>query len=194
MSDLDAYLSAIAAGDADAFERWLAGAEPRIRLSLRSFAAYVDTEAVLQETLLRVWQLGPHHAADGRPDSLVRLGVRIARNLAVDELRRARLQPADVDDLERMMERLVPAAGRAGGAAPDPLLRRLIETCRRALRGKPAEALDERLRSGGAEPDEVLAVRLGMRLNTFLQNVTRARKLLAECLQKRHVDLDAELA
>ena len=32
-----------------------------------------------------------------------------------------------------------------------------------------------------------------MRLNTFLQNFTRARKLLAECLEKNHVDLDAEL-
>ena len=32
-----------------------------------------------------------------------------------------------------------------------------------------------------------------MRLNTFLQNFSRARKLLAECLAKRKVDLDAEL-
>ena len=32
-----------------------------------------------------------------------------------------------------------------------------------------------------------------MRLNTFLQNFTRARKLLAECLEKRKVNLDAEL-
>jgi RNA polymerase sigma-70 factor (ECF subfamily) len=32
-----------------------------------------------------------------------------------------------------------------------------------------------------------------MRLNTFLQNFGRARKLLAECLAKHHIDLDAEL-
>jgi RNA polymerase sigma-70 factor (ECF subfamily) len=38
-----------------------------------------------------------------------------------------------------------------------------------------------------------LAERLGMRLNTFLQNVTRARKLLVECLERRHVDLTLEL-
>ena len=32
-----------------------------------------------------------------------------------------------------------------------------------------------------------------MRLNTFLQNFTRARKLLAECLRKRGVDLSEVL-
>ena len=32
-----------------------------------------------------------------------------------------------------------------------------------------------------------------MRLNTFLQNFTRARKLLGECLEKRRVDLSTEM-
>jgi RNA polymerase sigma-70 factor (ECF subfamily) len=32
-------------------------------------------------------------------------------------------------------------------------------------------------------------MRLGMKLNTFLQNFTRARKLLADCLRSRGVDL-----
>jgi len=55
VTDLDRHLPAIVAGDAQAFAAWLAGAEPRIRASLRGFAAQVDVEAVLQETLLRVW-------------------------------------------------------------------------------------------------------------------------------------------
>jgi hypothetical protein len=33
-----------------------------------------------------------------------------------------------------------------------------------------------------------------MRLNTFLQNVTRARRLLAQCLRRGGVDLERELA
>ena len=33
-----------------------------------------------------------------------------------------------------------------------------------------------------------------MRKNTFLQNVTRARKLIAECLARHGVDLAVELA
>jgi RNA polymerase sigma-70 factor (ECF subfamily) len=71
----------------------------------------------------------------------------------------------------------------------DPLLRRALEACREKLPGKPAAALAQRLATSGDEPDAVLARRLGMTLNTFLQNFTRARRLLADCLKKRGVDL-----
>jgi RNA polymerase sigma-70 factor (ECF subfamily) len=188
--DLDVYLSAIAAGDAGAFGRWLAGAEPPLRQSLRSFAARVDTEAVLQEALLRTWQVAPRHTPDGRPNGLLRTALRIARNLAIDEVRRARSSPMDDDALEQALSAAEPPQARGG---PDPLLRRVIEECRRLLPERPAEALVARLTSAGGEPDEALAERLGMRLNTFLQNFGRARKLLAECLAKHDVDLDAEL-
>jgi RNA polymerase sigma-70 factor (ECF subfamily) len=79
-------------------------------------------------------------------------------------------------------------------AAPDPFLRRIVLECRDELPDKPKQALSERLTSEGREPDQVLAKRLKMQLNTFLQNVTRARRLLAECLRKRGVDLNQELA
>jgi len=190
MIDLDVHLAAIAAGDASAFGRWLAGAEPSLRAGLRPFAARVDTEAVLQEAMLRAWQVAPRHTPDGKPNSLLRLAQRIAKNLCIDELRRARVTPADAEALEQASLALADAEPRSG---PDPLLRRVIEECRKLLPGKPAEALSARLGSAGAEPDETLAERLGMRLNTFLQNFGRARKLLAECLHKHHVDLDAEL-
>jgi len=70
--DLDAHLAAIATGDADAFGRWVAGAEAPLRGALRSFAARVDTEAILQEALLRVWQVAPRVALDGKPNALLR--------------------------------------------------------------------------------------------------------------------------
>src|SRR5262249_31441010 len=100
-NSLDVLLPAIAAGDATAFARWPASAESRLRDSLRSFAAQVDTEAVLQEALLRVWQRAPSFVPDGKPDALLRFGIRIARNLAVSELRRNRLNPMEVEELER---------------------------------------------------------------------------------------------
>lgn len=185
----DDLLPDIAAGDTVAFARWVAGAEGRLRDSLRSFAARVDTEAVLQEALLRVWQVAPRVTLDGKPDALVRLAVRIGRNLAVSELRRNRLEPVELEALER--------AAALDGDAPrpaDPILRKVIEACRRALPRQPAAALTARLASGGAEPDEVLAARLRMKLNTFLQNVTRARRLLGECLRRRGIDIATELA
>jgi RNA polymerase sigma-70 factor (ECF subfamily) len=190
MIDLDVHVPALAAGDAGAFGRWLAGAEPCLRQSLRGFAARVDTEAVLQEALLRTWQFAPRHTPDGRPNGLLRVALRIARNVALDEVRRARLAPMDDDALEQALaaaELAEPAAG------PDPFLRRVIDECKKLLPDKPGQALAARLASGGCEPDETLAERLGMRLNTFLQNFTRARKLLAECLEKRKVNLLAEL-
>lgn len=186
MSDLDGYLPAIAAGDPDAFGRWVAGAESRLRGSLRRFAERVDVEAVLQETLLRTWQVTPRHEPDGRPDSLLRLAIRIGRNLAIDEVRRNRYHLTDDDTLETLV---TASDERPGWRGPDPLLRQAIRECRSALIGRPAAALEARLRSQGMVADEDLATGLGMKLNTFLQNVTRARKALAACLEKAGVDL-----
>jgi RNA polymerase sigma-70 factor (ECF subfamily) len=181
--DLDQYLPEIGAGDPDAFARWVAGAEPSLRASLRSLAARVDCEAVLQEALLRVWQVAPRCKTDGRPNALLRLGARIARNLAIDELRRDRSNPVDAEALEH----IEPVEPRP----PDPLLRELIEACRQALPEKPALALTARIDAAGGEPDVALAERLHMKLNTFLQNVARARKLLEACLRKRGYELEA---
>jgi RNA polymerase sigma-70 factor (ECF subfamily) len=185
MDDLDQHLSAIAAGESDGFARWLAGAERPIRASLRSFAVRLDTEAILQEALLRVWQVAPRLIPDGRSNALLRFGIRIARNLALSELRRARVDPCELEELEREAER----GGYSEPIQPDPLLRQWIEECRRQLPKKPALALELRLEAAGDEPDSSLAERAGMKLNTFLQNFGRARKLLAACLGARGVEV-----
>jgi DNA-directed RNA polymerase specialized sigma24 family protein len=183
MKDLDQHLPAIAAGDANAFALWIAGGERRLRESLRSFAAVVDVEAVVQETLLRTWQVAPRVQPDGRADCLLRLSIRTARNLAIDEARRARRAEVDPGALDRALDE-VDRAGALEEPA-DPLFFRAIQQCHAALPAKPREALGARLETGGTEPDHALAVRLGMRLNTFLQNVTRAKRLLLECLERR---------
>jgi RNA polymerase sigma factor (sigma-70 family) len=179
--DLDVHLAAIRLGDASAFARWLAGAERSVRESLRPLAMHVDTEAVLQEALLRAWQFAGRVEPDGKPNSLLRYAVRIARNLAISEIRRTRAKAVDPETLD--------AADPDAPMPPDPILRRAIALCREALPKQPALALSARIESGGAEPDEVLAERLGMKRNTFLQNFTRARKMLAECLEGKGVAL-----
>jgi DNA-directed RNA polymerase specialized sigma24 family protein len=184
--NLDVHVAAIIAGDTRAFGAWLAGAEPRVRDSLRSFARVIDVEAVLQETLLRVWQVAPRFAPDGRADSLVRLAIRIGRNLALGEVRRTRATPVADDDLERVLAATAPRA-------PDPMLRRAIGECRDKLPARPRQALDARLASAGGHADDELAAGVGMRLNTFLQNVTRARQLLADCLGRRGVAVHLEI-
>ncbi|MBA2541449.1 MAG: sigma-70 family RNA polymerase sigma factor [Deltaproteobacteria bacterium] len=179
MSDLDFLHARIAAGDADAFGQWLAGAEPRVRGSLASFARALDVEAVLQEALVRLWQVAPRFVPDGKPDALIRFAIRIARNLAVSELRRTRSRPVEPADLEADLAVDVPA--------PDPLLRQAIVDCRDKLPPKPRQALDARLAAAGSRDDDELAASVNMKLNTFLQNFTRARQLLAACLGKRGI-------
>jgi DNA-directed RNA polymerase specialized sigma24 family protein len=181
--DLDAELPGIVGGDEQAFGRFLGAAELSVRAGLRSFAARVDVEAVMQESALRLWQVAPRFVADGSPNGLARLWMRIAQNLALDEVKRRRELLADDD---------AALAPTIDVAPPDPLLRRLIHACFEALPDRPGAALRARLESEGAEPDLHLAARLEMRLNTFLQNITRAKKLLAACLREKGVALTPE--
>jgi DNA-directed RNA polymerase specialized sigma24 family protein len=189
----DFLLDGIRVGDQMIFARWLSLVEGRLRDSLRPFAARVDVEAVLQESLVRVWQVAPRFVPDGRPEALLRLAIRIARNLAISELRRNRIDLVDPEFLERALADAEQLSTRPNRGS-DPILRRAIEECRRKLPRRPAEAIQARIDSGGAEPDAVLADRLQMRRNTFLQNITRARRLLAACLRRRGIDVAGELA
>ena len=185
MQDLDDYLPAIRAGDATAFGRWVAGSETRLRLSLRSFAQHVDVEAVVQETLLCIWQVAPRVQPDGRPDGLLRLAIRTAHNLAISEVRHRTpraLDPATIEAVMRLEDVAVPQV------ETDPMLRDAIRRCHDKLPSKAQFVLEARMSSAGATPDQELAASLRMTLNTFLQNVTRARRLLMECLRKLGIE------
>lgn len=192
MPELDSesgLLPRVQAGDAEAFAQWAASAEPALRVSLRAFATVVDTEAVLQEALLRVWQVAPRFTPDGKPNALLRFAVTVTRNAAISELRRSSPSREQLDALEQELARET----EARPTAPDPFLRRAIAECKDKLPGKPKVALEQRLANGGEDGDQILADRLGMTLNTFLQNFTRARKLMAECLKGKGIALEEEV-
>lgn len=180
-NNLDIYHSAIAQREKWAFAQWMAGTEHRLRQSLARFARDVDTEAVMQETLLRVWQVAPKFEPDGRPDGLLRLAIRIARNLAISELRRQRPHAALPADLEGEAE--APPDHDAADA-----LREAIEQCFELLPRAPREAMQARLRGAGSR-DEALAESIGMKPNTFFQNIRRARLALLRCLSGRGIRL-----
>jgi RNA polymerase sigma factor (sigma-70 family) len=189
--DLDAHLPAILTGDTHAFGRWMAGAEGTMRDSLRTFASVLDVESVLQEALLRVWQVAPRFVADGRPNGLLRLGIRIARNLAVSELRRTKSRPVPEEDLERALAAAEQVDFSERG--PDPMLRQVLAKCHERLPEKPRQVISIRLASEGGRSDDELASLVGMRVNTFLQNFTRARRMLAECLKKHGIMVEEAL-
>lgn len=179
MDDLDLLWPAIARADAAAFARFLAHAELPLRRSLVSFARLVDTEAIVQEALLRVWQVAARYEPDGRPNGLLRLTLRIGRNLALDETKRVRRAAASLEATEPLLDTAAEPVG------VDPFLRDAVARCLDGLPPQPALALQTRIADEGAEADGSLATRCRMTTNTFLQNISRARRLLAECLQKR---------
>ena len=187
MIDIDRLTDAIVAGDTTAFGDFMARTEGTLRDSLRGFAGHVDTESVVQETFLRIWQVAPRFQHDGKQNGLLRLAMRIARNLAISEVRRLRTGQGYTDDLYHQTQALQQGAGQR---PPDPLLRQAIDGCRQRLPSKPARALAQRLQSAGGLADSALAARVGMTRNTFLQNFTRARKFLAQCLKECGIDLE----
>jgi DNA-directed RNA polymerase specialized sigma24 family protein len=160
-------------------------AERPIRISLRRFAAQVDAECVVQETFLRVWQVAHRVVADGEPNSLLRLAVRIARNLAIDETRRR--CPEIKNPLDEGPD--IPDDTPDPAPPPDPLLRERILECLRRLPRQPLTALLARLDSAGGASDHALAESVRMTLNTFLQNITRARRLLNDCLRQHGIEV-----
>ena len=172
-------------GDYQSFANWMARSEEPIRSSLRRFASCADVESVVQETFFRVWTSVSLVSGDGKPQLLLRYGLRIARNLAISEARRRRM--LDFDAAEAFEPTVDPAP------VADPSVADAVHACREKLPQQPRAAIDARIQSEGHVRDEELAARVGMRTNTFLQNVTRARKLLAECLRLRGIDLALEM-
>lgn len=182
---IDRAFAGTRAGNARAFAAWVRLTESQLRRGLRPFAPHVDVEAVLQEGLLRMWKLAPALRLTG-PDASLRYALRIVKNLAISEARRnARLTPLELEALDRLPEVSVDP-----DPLPDPRLRQLIEKCIALLPNRPRHALLARLDDSGRASDRELAANLRMKLNTFLQNIVRARRLVAECLARHGVTLD----
>jgi len=184
LRDIDRLFAAARDGDLPSFEEWMGSVELPIRLSLRRFARAVDAESIVQETFLRMWVLAndKERTLEGENASL-RFALGVARNLVRSEARRfgkeVLLPAGDMPEVE------VPP-----DPVPDHGLRAAILRCIEKLARKPMAALRARLSGGGLSPDRDLAAELGMTLNTFLQNITRARRQVAVCLEQQGVELE----
>ena len=182
MTVIDERFAAARRGDLAAFEEWMGRVERPIRASLRPYARAVDVEGVVQETLTRMWILtrDPVGRVLTGENASLRFAIVLARNLARNEARRNRredhLPPEDMPDVP-----VEPAA------APDPALRRAIQACLDQLARRPLEALRARLEVGALMGDRAAAESVAMTINTFLQNVVRARQQLLHCLEGKGV-------
>jgi DNA-directed RNA polymerase specialized sigma24 family protein len=181
VTDVDQAFAAVCAGDERAFADWMGRVERPLRLSLGPYARAVDVEGVVQETLMRMWLYARDRGAGltGENASL-RFAIGMARNLARNEARRLKrevLLPVDGP----------PEVPVAPDPPPDPGLARAIADCLERLAARPLEALRARLDLAPFASDREIAGSVGMTLNTFLQNIVRARRQMAECLEDKGV-------
>jgi len=91
-SRLDELFALVRLGEPEAFAEWMGMAELPLRRSLRRFARAVDVEAVMQEMFMRMWLVAsdPQRSLEGTAASL-KFAFRVARNVALEETRRHRL-------------------------------------------------------------------------------------------------------
>lgn len=181
---LERLFRAARAGSQEAFAEWMGMVETPLRRALSRFSRAVDVEVVVQETFLRMWQAAadPGRNLEGEGASL-RFAFAVARNVALEEIRRCRYDHlVDLEQLVNCPEVILQPV------LPDPALGRAIRECMRGLPSKPGTALAGRIENGG-RPDKEIAKDLRMKLNTFLQNIVRARRLMARCLEKKGVRL-----
>lgn len=188
-TEVDRTYRGVQAEDADAFAAWLALVEMPLRRSLRPFARSVDAEVIMQEGLLRMWVLAPKLDLHGRNASL-RFALRLFRNMAISETRRLRnrlpVDPREVEDHEEMRVEPEPP--------PDPHLRQIIWGCIEKLPRRAREVLLLRITTPGSDlSDRERAAGLGIKVNTFVQQVVRARRLVSDCLKDNGVPVEEVL-
>lgn len=171
-----------------AFGRWLAAVTPSLRRSLRSFAEKIDTEAVVQEASLRMWIIAKAIAQQereplGGANASLRFALRIARNLALNMIRKGKHEDS-VDPSDPSVTDFVSPEP----VEPDPLLHDLIQQCIKLLTANPLKAIVIRVEHGH-RPEAEQALLAGMTKNTFHQNIRRARLQLIECLTDKGIEL-----
>ena len=190
MTEVDDRFAVARRGDLEAFTDWMGRVERPIRRSLQPFARAVDVEGVVQETLMRMWIFATDaehgRELDGENASL-RFAIGMARNIARNEARRNRREQFIPHDE-------LPEVPVNPDPPPDPGLRKAIAKCLERVAKRPLAALRARLQARSEMGDRMIAQVLGMTLNTFLQNVVRARQQLARCLEGKGIPLQEFLS
>ena len=183
MTRIDTLFARMRRGDERAFAEWMGSVELPIRFSLRRYARAVDAESIVQETLMRMWILARDGARElAGENASLRFALGMARNLARAEARRLGREV-------HLPVREGPEIAVEPDVPPDPALRRAILDCLAELAGRRHRALMARIAAAGLIPDRDLARRVGMTLNTFLQNIVRARRQMLGCLEGRGIPL-----
>ena len=177
-TDLDELLYRVAAGDDAAFEALYRAASPQLLGQLiRKSGARDVAEELLQEAFVLIWRNASRF--DPAIGSAIGWMSVIARNVAIDRLRRQRNEapraelPDNPEELDRIAE-----------TAADPLRlddARAILTCLEALEETPRRAIVLSYCYGYTHDE--LAQALGLPLGTVKSAIRRALPRLKACLE-----------
>ncbi len=142
----------------------------------RNYLADADSQDVVQETMVRLWQKR-HDLSAYR--SIQALAMVIARNLCLDRIKAKSYQNSSLDNITEPATTHTPASAletKDDVALAHSLISRLPEQQRLIIHLRDVEEL---------EYEEIAAV-VKMNVNTIRVNLSRARKTLREAIIKQH--------
>ena len=174
---LEDWIAKVSLGDRRAFsELYDATSSKLFGVALRILNNRASAEDALQDTYMKVWRYADKYAANGL--SPMTWMITIARNTAIDRLRRRR----DADDVAAMTDRLAD-----GGATPEQTVIAHSEAarivgCLDELEPARARAVKGAYLEGLSYAD--LAARLEIPLNTIRTWLRRALLSLRECMSR----------
>lgn len=175
--EIEAYLARVALGDRAAFEALYSATSAKLfGILLRILKERAAAEDALQDVYVKIWR----HAARYQQNGLSPMTwlITIARNHAVDVLRRQRSAMAELDDAA-MVEDLRPGPEALAIAGSD---RQRLIGCFAELEGRQAEAVGRAYLAGESYAE--LAERFEIPLNTMRSWLRRGLLKLKECLTR----------
>jgi RNA polymerase sigma factor (sigma-70 family) len=175
--DLDSMLSAAALRDRVAFETLYRRTSPKIfAICIKLLRDRPEAEDTLQDVYVTAW----NQAATFNPQlssAITWLGT-IARNRAIDRIRRRRTQPLD----EAAAEEIVDEAPTPAALAQLSQERQRLEVCLQALPDTQKQAIREAFFAGLSYPE--LAARMSVPLGTMKSWIRRSLIQLKACLER----------
>ena len=175
--DIETLILRVATGDRAAFQGLYAGTSAKLfGVALRVLGDRAEAEEVLQEIYVKIW----HNAARYNVNGLSPMTwlITIARNAAVDRLRKLRRADSPAELQERIAD---PGAGPEATAIAASERARLA-ACLAELAATHAEAIRRAYLEG--ETYAELAARFDVPLNTMRTWLRRSLLKLRECLTR----------
>lgn len=173
--DIETMIARISMGDRAAFSALYDATSAKLfGVCLRVLKDRTDAEEVLQDVFVRIWHKAGTYRANGY--SPMTWLITVARNLAIDRLRRRKAPARDVDDMHDLAD--AGPTPEAEAIRSDDAAR--LDACLDELEPDRADAVRGAYLDGDSYQD--LAERFGVPLNTMRTWLRRSLLKLRDCL------------